>query len=218
MISFLLALGIGFGQINQENLPVQQVEATARAVIEELKNELPNSPTLIIRNRPEPTPLGALNYSNGKCAVLINVNPQAWAQWGRFLNEQNRAQWENIIKTSVAHELGHCVPQAKQFAKGSLTPQDHLHSLGGHPEHSNANEEIFRQELFADTVAAIYARQTGKSEALSEIINARARFGGSDPTHDTSKHLNRYAELPNLVESGESWVSATVRLLSTETP
>ena len=69
----------------------------------------------------------------------------------------------------------------------------------------------------ADAVAVLYARERLGAEAESVIhslINARERFSANDPTHNTSKMLNRLVEQDTSRLANESMGVAATRLLS----
>lgn len=217
MLSFLLSLGIGFGSIDLEQLPAQQVEVIAKEVMAEIQTEMYTKPSLIVTERPEPTPLGALAYANGKCVVIVNTNKSAWAQWGRFLNDRNRTQWPQIIAASVAHEMGHCLRESRQFV-ANFDIEDHglrgIQSTGRFGPHP---ETVYKQELFADAVAVLYAREQLGSEAddvIHSLIDARERFSSNDPTHNTAKMLNRLIDQDTSRLANESIGVAATRLLS----
>lgn len=198
MFSFLLSLSLGFGAISQSDLPVERVEKIAHEVIANLKADNPKiNPTLIVTHRPEPTPLGALAYSNGSCALIINPTDEAWAQWGRFINADNTARWDEIIAVSVAHEVGHCMEEGKQFTSNYEIAGDTLRALGGLSTALGGSPSmVFKQELFADAVAVLYAKSHFGSDGqyiVDNLIQSRARFGGDDPSHNTSRELTAFS-------------------------
>jgi hypothetical protein len=217
MLSFLLSLGVNFGSINLTELPPQQVEQIAREVIEELGAEMHTKPSLIVTERPEPTPLGALAYANGKCVVIVNTNETAWEQWGRFLNESNRTNWQQIIAASVAHEMGHCFRESRAFVVNYKLDQEEFRGVQNTGDISHQPNMIYKQELFADTVAIIYARENAGDDAdlvIKTMIRARERFGANEPTHNTATVLNRLVSKNTTRRTGETLGFAATRLLS----
>lgn len=217
MLSFLLSLGIGFGSIDLTQLPAYQVELIAKEVMAEIQLEMHTKPSLIVTERPEPTPLGALVYANGKCVVIINTNKSAWAQWGRFLNESNRAQWHEIIASSVAHEMGHCLRESRQFVSNYVVEDDEFRGIQSTGSFGPKPEMVYKQELFADAVAVLYAKEKLGEDAnnvIASLIDARERFSANDPTHNTSKMLNRLVSQNISRLEGESMGGAATRLLS----
>lgn len=217
MLSFLLSLGMGLGPVDFDQLPAQRVEAIAHEVIENLEGHIVNKPTLIVTQRPEPTPLGAISYLNGKCVVIINVNEAAWSQWGRFLKPDNANQWDAIIAASVAHEMGHCFKEGRQFVANHDINNAQLKGLRNTGKPTISPETVFKQELFADTVAVLYAKEFLAAQAdtvIDTMISARKRYAGNDPTHNTGPTLTALMEqAPNRLES-ESMGSAAHRILS----
>lgn len=217
MLSFLLSLGLGFGSINLTELPAQQVEQIAREVMSELETEMRIKPTLMVTERPEPTPLGALAYANGKCVVIVNTNETAWAQWGRFLNANNRALWPQIIAASVAHEMGHCFRESRAFVANYAVNEDEFRGIQNTGGFGPKPDMVYKQELFSDTVAILYARENAGSEAESVIetmIQAREKYSADDPTHNTSKMLSRLIAKDTTRQGGETFGVAATRLLS----
>lgn len=217
MLSFLLSLGIGFGSIDLTQLPAQQVELIAKEVMAEIQSEMYTKPSLIVTERPEPTPLGALAYANGKCVVIVNTNKSAWAQWGRFLNESNREQWPQIIAASVAHEMGHCLRESRQFVSSYEVDDHEFRGIQSTGSFGPKPEMVYKQELFADAIAVLYARERLGAEAenvIHSLISARERFSANDPTHNTSKILNRLVDQDTSRLANESMGLAATRLLS----
>ena len=155
MLSFLLSLSFGLGSINLTELPAHQVEQIAKEVMSELESEMRIKPTLMVTERPEPTPLGALAYANGKCVVIVNTNETAWAQWGRFLNNRNRALWPQIIAASVAHEMGHCFRESRSFVANYEVNQEELRGIQNPGGIGPSPDMVYKQELFSDTVAIL---------------------------------------------------------------
>lgn len=217
MLSFLLSLGLGFGSINLTQLPAQQVEQIATEVMTELAADMKTKPSLIVTERPEPTPLGALAYANGKCVVIVNTNETAWAQWGRFLNENNRPHWAQIIAASVAHEMGHCFRESRSFVANYEVDQDEFRGIQNTGGFGPKPEMVYKQELFADTVAILYAKENAGSEAdyvIESMIQARERFSANEPTHNTAKMLNRLIAGDTTRLNNETLGLAATRLLS----
>ena len=218
MLSFLLSMGLSFGSIDLTQLPAQQVEQIAQRVMLEMQAEMHTKPSLIVTERPEPTPLGALAYANGKCVVIVNTNKTAWAQWGRFLNEDNRSQWPNIIAASVAHEMGHCLRESRQFVANYDIEKHEFRGIQGTGSFSPAPEQVYKQELFADAVAILYARENAGTDAsfvISSMIEARERYGANEPSHNTATMLNRLVDQDTARLDNETLGVTVTRLLST---
>ena len=78
-------------------------------------------------------------------------------------------------------------------------------------------ETVFKQELFADTVAMLYAKEFLSTQAdtvINTMISARKQYASNDPTHNTGPTLTELLEQePNRLES-ESMGNAAHRLLS----
>lgn len=217
MLSFLLSLGLGFGSIGFAQLPAEQVEQIAREVMAELQTEMRTKPSLIVTDRPEPTPLGALAYANGKCVVIVNTNTLAWAQWGRFLNDHNRAQWPQIIAASVAHEMGHCFREGRTFVANYEVDGAEFRGIQNTGSFGPKPEMVYKQELFSDTVAILYTREKAGEHAdlvVESMIQARERFSANDPTHNTAKVLNRLTAHNTSRLDNETLGMAAARLLS----
>ena len=181
-------MGLAFGSIDLSLLPARQVEQIAKEVMLDMQTDLQTKPSLIVTKRAEPTPLGALAYANGKCVVIINTNETAWSQWGRFLNEDNRALWPQIIAASVAHEMGHCLRENRKFVASHKLDEDEFRGLESTGGFGPPPEMVFKQELFADTVAILYAQELAGSDSASVIgalIQAREQYGAIEPTHNT---------------------------------
>lgn len=217
MLSFLFSVGLSFGAIDLTQLSAQEVEIIAKKVIAEMQQDLPAKPSLIVTERPEPTPLGALSYASGKCVLIVNTSVSGWSQWGRFLNEDNREEWPQIIAASVAHEVGHCTRESLKFAATHQLENSPLRGLQNTSQLGVASDMSYKQELFADTVAVLYAREHAGDNAdkvISSIIKAREHFGSREPTHNTAVVLNRLLkkDLRRLEE--ESIPAAATRLLS----
>jgi len=218
MLSFLLSLSFGLGSINLTELPAHQVEQIAKEVMSELESEMRIKPTLMVTERPEPTPLGALAYANGKCVVIVNTNETAWAQWGRFLNNRNRALWPQIIAASVAHEMGHCFRESRSFVANYEVNQEELRGIQNPGGIGPSPDMVYKQELFSDTVAILYARENAGNEAESVIetmIQAREKYSADDPTHNPSKTLSRLIAKDTKRRGDETFGVAATRLLST---
>ncbi|HEX4879386.1 MAG TPA: hypothetical protein VFV39_06030 [Limnobacter sp.] len=216
MLSFLLSLSFGFSGIDLDRLPAERVENIAKVVMTELQVDMPVKPSLIVTERPEPTPLGAISYANGKCVVIINTNKTAWSQWGRFLNGDNMEDWTAIIATSVAHEMGHCLRESREFVNSFELDERQFSGLRNTSSYGPPPEMVYKQELFADTVAMIYAQEnTGQHapKVMQAMLEARARYGSNEPTHNTSVMLERLLEKPLSREINESVGKAAARLL-----
>lgn len=218
MLSFLLSLSLGFGSIDQSQLSSQTVEQIAKEVMAEIQVEMRTKPSLIVTKRPEPTPLGALAYANGKCVVIVNTNETAWAQWGRFLNNDNRMQWPQIIAASVAHEMGHCLRESRDFVANYEISGDEFRGIQSTGSFGPKPEMVYKQELFADAVAILYAKENAGNESdsvIDSMISARERFSANDPTHNTAKMLNRLIAQDTTRLENETMGVAVTRLLST---
>lgn len=217
MLSFLLSLGLGLGSINLDNLPVQRVEQIAQEVMADIQVEMKTKPSLIVSERPEPTPLAAMSYANGKCVVIININDTAWAQWGRFLTHENKTYWNEIIAASVAHEMGHCLRESRDFAANNALGAQVLRGLQALEKSNSMAGLVYKQELFSDAVAILYAREHGGAHAddvIDTLISARARFGASEPTHNTADILEKIIEQRPERQTNEKFGVAATRLLT----
>lgn len=217
MLSFLLSLGLSFGSITFSELPAKQVEQIAKEVMTEMQVEMNIKPTLIVTERPEPTPLGALVYANGKCVVVVNTNKAAWAQWGRFLNTENRGKWSTIIATSVAHEMGHCLRESRQFVASYEVNSDNFRGIQSTSNLGSMDEMVYKQELFSDVVAVLYAKERAginADDVINLLIQSREQFSASEPTHNTAKVLSRLITQDTSRLENESFGMAAVRLLS----
>lgn len=211
---FLTASGPSFA-----DLPPAHVEKIATQVINQLAHEYQEKPTLVVTTRPEPTPLGVISYANGRCKMVINTNGNAWSEWGRFLNSDNKADWDSIIAASVAHEVGHCLKEAKTGQHSVQLSEETLSALGSVGNSAVAmSTRVLKQELFADTVAVIYAKEFLPANTAGHVIDsmlaAREKFGSADPSHDTYRELavvvgKSLDRLP-----GETLGATAVRLLS----
>lgn len=218
MFSFLLSLSLGFGAISQRDLPVDRVEKIAHEVIANLKADNPSiDPTLVVTRRPEPTPLGAMAYSNGSCALIINPTDEAWAQWGRFINSDNTSKWDEIIAASIAHEVGHCMEEGKRFTSNYEITGDTLRALGGvNTAMWGSPSVVFKQELFADAIAVLYAKAHFGEDSqyiVDNLIQSRARFGHDDPSHNTSRELTAFAMAEDAVAPMNATGTNAVKLL-----
>jgi hypothetical protein len=210
-------MGLSFGLIDQNQLSALQVKNIANEVIIEMQANLRVTPSLLISNRPEPTPLGALAYANGKCVLVININQNAWAQWGRFLNRNNQTQWPQIIATSVAHEIGHCLNESREFITQYEISGNELKGLQSTRNSMTQPEIIFKQELFADVVSILYAKKYFGDESgdvINTLIKARERYSSNEPTHNTAKILNRIIKQEITRFENESIGVAAIRILS----
>ena len=217
MLSFLLSVGLAFGSIDLSLLPARQVEQIAKEVMLDMQTDLQTKPSLIVTKRGEPTPLGALAYANGKCVVIINTNEAAWSQWGRFLNEGNRALWPQIIAASVAHEMGHCLRESRKFAASYKLDEDEFLGLESTGGFGPQPEMVYKQELFADTVAILYAREHAGSDSndvIRAMIQAREHYGANEPTHNTSKALKQLLNTDMQRLDNETLGIAATRLLA----
>lgn len=217
MLSFLLSMGLSFGSIDLIQLPARQVEQIAQGVISEMQVEMSTKPSLIVTKRPEPTPLGALAYANGKCVIIVNTNKTAWAQWGRFLNEDNRAHWPQIIAASVAHEMGHCLRESRKFVATYDVRDQEFRGIQSTGSFGPDPEMVYKQELFADAVAVLYARENAGDDAdfvIRSMIKAREKFGAHEPTHNTAEMLSRLNDQDTSRLANETMGLAATRLLS----
>lgn len=211
---FLTASGPSFA-----DLPPSHVEQIANQVIAQMAGEYQEKPTLTVAIRPEPTPLGVISYANGRCKMVINTNDNAWSEWGRFLNSDNRADWDSIIAISVAHEVGHCLRESKTGQQAVQLSGETLNALGAVGNKSVAmSTRVLKQELFADTVAVIYAREFMPPKmaeaAIDSMLSAREAFGHADPSHDTYRELSAVVNKPSERLTGETIGAVALRLLS----
>ncbi|HEX4843425.1 MAG TPA: hypothetical protein VFV57_07125 [Limnobacter sp.] len=216
MLSFLLSISLGFSAIGLDDLPAERVEQIAKVVMADLQQDMRVKPSLIVTERPEPTPLGAITYANGKCVVIININTDAWSQWGRFLNQRNTSDWDGIVAASVAHEMGHCLRESRDFVNTFEVDDKQFSGLRNTGGLGAAPEMVYKQELFADTVAMIYASEkTGDRavDVMQAMVHARARYGANDPTHNTSEIMERLLAKPLIRQPDESMGKAAMRLL-----
>lgn len=217
MLAILLSVSIGFQAIGFEELPVAHVEQIAKTVMGQMAGELDLQPTLEISHREEKTPLGAIAYDSGECTLVINTNKDAWKQWGRFLNRDKKTQWDATIAASVAHEMGHCLRESRAFTSSYQIHRSSLNALGGSTANAN-NALVFKQELFADTVAILYAKEHLSQDApdmVNTLIGARKKFGEHDPTHNTSRELTALTQQnDNARLAHETIGAAAMRLLS----
>lgn len=217
MLSFLLSLGLSFGSIDQHELSAQTVEQIAREVIVEMRADMKTEPTLVVTERPEPTPLAAMAYANGRCVVIVNTNKTAWAQWGRFLNEHNKPQWAEIVAASVAHEVGHCLRESRQFTASFEINEDEFRGIQSTGTLGPTPATVYKQELFADAVAILYAREHAGEQAdkvIDAMIKARERYSANEPTHNTAKMLHRLITHDMNRQENEPMGVAATRLLS----
>lgn len=211
---FLTASGPSFAE-----LPPSHVEKIANQVISQLSKEYQERPTLVVTTRPEPTPLGVISYANGRCKMVINTNGNAWSEWGRFLNSDNKANWDSIIATSVAHEVGHCLRESKTGQHSVQLSEETLSALGSVGGSSMAmSTRVLKQELFADTVAVIYAKEFLSEKmantAIESMLLAREQFGHADPSHDTYRELAAVVTKSLDRLPGELLGATALRLLS----
>ncbi|MDX1668213.1 MAG: hypothetical protein R3194_02240 [Limnobacter sp.] len=219
MFSGLLSFLFAASSITLGDLPPERVETIAQEVISELAGHAPKSPELVVTRRPEPTPLGAIRYRGGRCKLVINITDSAWSQWSRFLHKENQQDWDNIIRASVAHEIGHCLPEhGAQMAHIELS-ENALNALSQiEHTHSDRHEHILRQELFADTVAILYAREflaeAQADKVVHAIIAARDQFGRNEPTHNTAAELRELVKSGVAREQGETLGQAAIRVLA----
>lgn len=218
MFSSLLSFLFAASTITTAQLPPSHVESIAKEVISELASSTPTAPQLVVMRRPEPTPLGAIRYSSGRCKLVVNINEQAWGQWSRFLTQENKTEWDNIIRASVAHEVGHCMPEHSVNLSGIELDEATMNALSRiDHEHHGRGQHILRQELFADTVAILYAKEfLPEAEAqavLDAMIAARDHFGHNDPLHDTSRELRDLVAQNAMRQPDETFGQAAVRLL-----
>jgi hypothetical protein len=218
MLSLLFSIALGAQTIDTHTLPVNRVERIAQEVIGKMHDELQTQPTLWVTSRPEQTPLGALAHSAQRCTLVINTNKGAWAQWSRFLSGNNTALWDGIIAASVAHEIGHCMNEAHQFTNEYQIQAESMRALGGSSEKKTGDTAtVFKQELFADAVAVIYAREHQQSianDVIKCMLDSRAKFGEYDPAHNTSRELRALIKAGGARKQGENIGEAASRLLS----
>lgn len=215
MLSFLMSLSLGFSAIDLNQLPVQRVQEIAQEVVSHLETDLVSRPTILVTERAETTPLGAISYQSGKCVMIINRNKNAWAQWGRFLNSQNESQWNDIIAASVAHEMGHCFKEGRQYV-ADTSQGEFTRGLANIQGLDTQHQIVFKQELFADTVALLYAKEHfgDRADAVIEsLVNSREKFSGDDPSHDTGAPLRHLLNKPMGRQNAERLGAAAQRVL-----
>jgi hypothetical protein len=215
MMSLLLALGLGFEPMDSERLPARRVSDIARKVIVSMKPDLQGvRPSILLTMRPEPTPLGAIRYADGRCLMVINQDEAAWGQWGRFLNAQNTAQWDALIAASVAHEMGHCLKEAVDWTSAEYGSHVGLSGLG---TQSKTDAYTLKFELFADTTALIYAHEQWGAQSrqfAQTLLNSRARFADCDPNHNTAPYLQEVMKQDLSRRPNETLGMAVSRVLS----
>lgn len=216
MLSFLLSLSLGFGAIDLEQLPLERVQSIASEVVSRLEGDLSSRPTVLVTQRQEATPLGAISYLNGRCVMIINHNSHAWAQWGRFLNARNVDQWDDIVAASVAHEMGHCMRENRQYAvnQPSIETTRGLANIQGS---AHQQDVVFKQELFADAVALIYAKEHmgDRADAVIEsLVQSREKFSADDPSHGTGQALRELMNTTLSRNANENLGAAAKRLLT----
>jgi len=77
---------------------------------------------------------------------------------------------------------------------------------------------MLKQELFADTVALVYATNTMAPEEADAVIEAiyqaRVKFGDSDPSHNTARELQAVKNSDLKLGDGETLGQAAIRILS----
>lgn len=213
MMGLLLALSMGPDAVSFDDLPVERVTAIAQTVMVSMKSDLTGlRPLILLSTHPAPTPLAAMRYADGRCVMLINQQEKAWAQWGRFLTRKNSPLWSDLIATSVAHEMGHCLnPSKTSYKQSEFSRLSGLHAV---QKELLAQEQ--QQELFADTVAIIYAHEhfgATASQLAQTFIRSRAAFADSDPSHDTSGFLQALLPLDLKRKPNESFHQAAHRVL-----
>ncbi len=214
MLSMLVSVAITSSPINLNDLTPESVEIIAQKVITQLSDSTHIPPPLKVTERPEPTPLGALRFKDGRCELIINRTPIAWSQWSRFLNLQNQTNWPNIIRASVAHEVAHCMPEHSTHVTNLGLNEATLKALA---RTGNNNVDIVKQELFADTVAILYAHEFLDTESAqivtNSILTARINFAFQDPAHNTSRELKKIIQQKARRLPNETFGQAALRLL-----
>lgn len=219
MFGLLFSLFVASGPINPETLPFEEVAQIARATHQELaEHDVNIFPSIEVRYRPERTPLGVIGANNGHCRLIINTNKEAWAEWNRFLTNENKAHWRSIIRMSLAHELGHCMPEHRSTWQDIQLSSDTMSGLS--PSKTELYEKrtrVLKQELFADTVAILYAKQflelDERNTAIASMLRARVNFGNQDITHNTANELAQVIESDGFRADEESFGQAAARLL-----
>lgn len=210
---------MGTSAITAQTLPFEHVKTIAENTYQEMRPfEQDIRPNIEVIHRPEPTPLGVIPGRAGSCRLIINTNPDAWAEWGRFLKDNNRQHWDTIIKASVAHELGHCMPEHRHGWQHVQLSGQSLQGLAhGHDKPSSTETRILKQELFADTVAVLYAKEILSPEerdaAISAMLTARVAYGNHDPSHNTARELSVVIQADGTRQNDESFGQAAARLL-----
>ena len=76
---------------------------------------------------------------------------------------------------------------------------------------------MYKQELFADTVALLYAREHAgemSGKVIRTMIAAREQHSSSEPTHNTAQSLAKLVEMDTNRHENETIGNAALRLLT----
>ncbi|MDX1670374.1 MAG: hypothetical protein R3194_13210, partial [Limnobacter sp.] len=116
--------------------------------------------------------------------------------------------------------VGHCLPEHAAnmtHVELSESAMNALSQIERH-SHSDRHEHILRQELFADTVAILYAREfldEAKADSVvNSMLSARDQFGRNEPTHNTASDLRELIKMGAQREEGETFGQAAMRVLA----
>lgn len=106
---------------------------------------------VIVQDRAENTPLGALTTKGGSCLIIVNSRPAVWVFWDKLLNVGELSE-SQAIEFATAHEVAHCV----QLTRLSGTDYDKALSK---PEH------------FADLFALNYLSHTLNENEFKKVLH-----------------------------------------------
>ena len=174
--AFNLGSLFGSNDINFENFPMAPVEELAKQVAGNLQSGIKNPIHVVSVFRKELTPLAAVSRTAGMCIIVLNKNPDGWAQWNRFFKEIDESERMNMVEVSIAHEIGHCADvQTSKEAGLDLSKKS---ALSG--------------EVFADIFASLYAKsEMGERSqtALNTLNHVRSEFSFTESSHATGDKL-----------------------------
>jgi hypothetical protein len=174
--AFNLGSLFGSNDINFENFPMAPVEALAKQMAVNLQPGIKNPIHVVSVFRKELTPLAAVSRTAGMCIIVLNKNPDGWAQWNRFFKEIDDSERMNMVEVSIAHEIGHCADaQTSREAGVDLSKKT---ALSG--------------EVFADIFASLYAKsEMGERSqtALNTLNHVRSEFSFTEASHATADKL-----------------------------
>ncbi len=174
--AFNLGSLFGSNDITFENFPMAPVEELAKQMAANLQPGIKNPIHVVSVFRKELTPLAAVSKTAGMCIIVLNKNPDGWAQWNRFFKEIDDSERMNMVEVSIAHEIGHCADvQTSREAGIDLSKKT---ALSG--------------EVFADIFASLYAKsEMGERSqtALSTLNHVRSEFSFTESSHATADKL-----------------------------